>query len=696
MSRGPNQPSDEIKDTVLATPVGSPTGPDGPPHIPAHTVLNPAPLIVGMGWVRVLDVATVLLAGFAILYFAIRFVFADDPPALAKAMDMHRGEGSFDDDLSWFNSPRIPMARAFIEAMILFGLTAVISLRRREPMALLVSSMLRMVGIISVVVLTVASFDNEIARTASAIIYGGIVMLGFFTLVVFPDGRPFPRWGLWVVPLLAMPIIWVAAEILIIREFSPGIITIGMFNTIVVLVFQVRRYRRSNLTQRMQIKWLGYAVVVGLGTQMIALSLFQVSLNATGPTAAFLRVLHEFSLLTSYTLVALALLAGAARYRVWRIDQLIHKSVVGAIATGLLGVGFVVVFLLLRGLLDSALEGATTISVAITTAIVLASFRWTLAHVRRFIDRRFYGIGIDYQAIADRAHELMTLEDEAPTAKSMGYQDIETLGRGGMGAVYKARHPETASPVALKIMSAKAAEMPEMRQRFVLEAQLLSEFDHPNIVSFIDSGDAGGIPFLAMDLIHGQNLGDALRYRTTPPTLEEILPVLRDTAVAIDAIHAAGVVHRDLKPGNIMLEGDPSLPLEDRRGLLVDFGVARRTGGTDGGTKLTHPGSLVGTLEYISPEQADNPATVGGSADLYSFGIIVYEVVVGHPPFQDTSPLGLVLAHMRRPPPDPRETLPTLGAAVCDVVLKGIAKLPEERYATATAYVEALADASAK
>lgn len=260
------------------------------------------------------------------------------------------------------------------------------------------------------------------------------------------------------------------------------------------------------------------------------------------------------------------------------------------------------------------------------------------------------------------------------------YLLLERLGEGGMGLVYKAQDP-LGRTVALKTMRPDLRAQPEFLHRFEREARLAASLDHPNIVTVFKVGEHDGCHFLAMQFVEGMSLDRALRSGRLP--LDAVCRIIEQAAAALDHAHSRGIVHRDVKPQNMLLDGENRL-------RLTDFGIARAVDGS----VFTGTGHLVGTPEYMSPEQAEG-RHVDGRADIYSLGIVLYEMVTGIVPFRAASPVSTALKHIKDPPPPPRQARPDLPPAVERVIMRALAKHPGARYQTCAALAEDLARAAA-
>jgi serine/threonine protein kinase len=259
-------------------------------------------------------------------------------------------------------------------------------------------------------------------------------------------------------------------------------------------------------------------------------------------------------------------------------------------------------------------------------------------------------------------------------AQVAGYEVEGVLGRGGMGIVYEARQPSTGREVALKVFALANCVDPSFRKRFQREGRIQAAIDHPNIAAVFEAGEWEEALFIAMRLVRGPNL----KALTIAGGLEaeRALRILTPVAAALDAAHAAGLTHRDVKPQNILVgEGD--------RAFLADFGLTKGLGDT----VLTRAGEFVGTIDYSAPEQIlGQPAT--SAADVYSLGAVLYECLTGTVPFPRHTDAAVMYAHLSEPPPLVRDERPELPPALDDVVCRALAKDPQERQPGAGALMD--------
>jgi hypothetical protein len=263
-----------------------------------------------------------------------------------------------------------------------------------------------------------------------------------------------------------------------------------------------------------------------------------------------------------------------------------------------------------------------------------------------------------------------------PGAVVADYQVEHLIARGGMGEVYLARDTRLDRWVALKVLPADLSEDEKFRSRFIRESKLAASVDHPNIIPIYGAGDVDGQLFLAMRYVRGSDLRQELA-ANGPMDVGTTLSLLTDVAAALDAAHSAGLIHRDVKPANILLADDV---LHGQRGhvYLSDFGLTRRSTSASG---LTTAGHFMGTLDYVAPEQIKG-GLVDGRADVYALACVAYEMLVGDPPFHREDDTALLWAHVFEDPPRISDLLPTVPPALEDALTSGLAKAPDERPST--------------
>src|SRR5438105_2174223 len=256
------------------------------------------------------------------------------------------------------------------------------------------------------------------------------------------------------------------------------------------------------------------------------------------------------------------------------------------------------------------------------------------------------------------------------------YRIEELLNRGGMGAVYRGTHVLMDKTVAIKVLHPALAADEKIVARFTREAKAASRISHPHALSVTDFGeDEGGIVFLVMEYLRGRTLKEVIR-ASGPLRLSRAVEIARQVAGALDAAHAEGVVHRDLKSDNIMLEEVGSTTDWAK---VLDFGIAKIQEPVGQDPELTAPNLIIGTPQYMSPEQCSQAAEIDKRSDIYSLGIILYEMLVGHVPFTGASATEIMLKHLQEPPPSVLAERTDLPAAVGDVIARALSKRREDR-----------------
>jgi serine/threonine protein kinase len=264
------------------------------------------------------------------------------------------------------------------------------------------------------------------------------------------------------------------------------------------------------------------------------------------------------------------------------------------------------------------------------------------------------------------------------TGKQLGpYQIVAPLGEGGMAAVFRAYQPGMERYVALKVLPRHFAEDPEFSARFQREARILAQLQHPHILPVFDYGQVEGYSFIVMPFVPSGTLTDSMQGQPLP--LPRIRQVISQVGDALNYAHDRGLVHRDVKPSNVLIDKSGNC-------LLTDFGLARMV---EASVNLTASGTILGTPAYMSPEQGSG-STIDSRSDIYSLGIILYEMATGRVPYRAETPVAVVFMHVSGPLPLPRSVNPDLPEAVERVILKALARNPDDRYQTAEDLVAAL------
>jgi len=280
------------------------------------------------------------------------------------------------------------------------------------------------------------------------------------------------------------------------------------------------------------------------------------------------------------------------------------------------------------------------------------------------------------------AYQATNVFQGKATALFLGsYVVLDKLGQGGMGMVFKAEHKTMKRIVALKVLPPNATKSPENVKRFHREVQAAARLTHPNIVAAFDAGEANRVHFLVMEFVDGSDLSQIVK-KQGPLPVEKAVQCIVQAARGLEAAHAAGVVHRDIKPANLLL---------DKSGVvkILDMGLARfddsASGNAGAAAGMTQTGTIMGTVDYMSPEQALNTKNADARADIYSLGCSLYFLLTGRVPYQGESLMEKLLAHREQPIPSLKPLCKNAPDALEAVYRRMIAKKPDERYQTITA-----------
>ena len=572
-----------------------------------------------------------------------------------------------------------------------FGLASMLFVQRSDDwFAIFISIMIMTFGI------SVTNGGNELASNPQfeywlspimILAQTGIVAFGW----LYPDGRLFPAWLKYVLPVLLvnMALIYWPGSPIFGRELSlPVFLGMSLFWYFSSAVTMIYRYRSiSNPNQRQQIRY----VFTGMMGPLLWFILFHganlffpVFQDTTTTTAVIFQVVMRILSIVLFLVFPACLTIAIARFKLFDIDLIINRALVYGALTAILATVFGFVLIIVTALLNVITAGEqTTIGLTISAIAAGALFQPARKSLQRFVDRTFYHINIDYLKTPAGIKNMVTSGDtvtQAPTLFSH-YTNLTLIGKGGMAEVYRAEHPVSQRIVAIKVLLANLAEEEQFRKRFQRESQALAGLEHSNIVRIFDYGMENNLYFMVMEYLNGMNLSSLLKQTGQIP-FEEAMPILENIADALDYAHQAGVIHRDVKPSNVMLDTSLHYP----RAVLTDFGIVKLSSAF---TNIT-ASAIIGTFDYIAPETIEGAAQVDGRADIYSLGVMTYQLLSGTLPFRRNPPGALLLAHMTTPPPDLRELVPNMSRQTSQAIQKAMAKNPDARFPTAREFVQAL------
>ncbi len=447
-----------------------------------------------------------------------------------------------------------------------------------------------------------------------------------------------------------------------------------------------RYYRSATLAQKQQLRWsfigtmgpflwfIIFQVISGLLPVMTQSELAALSFETVS------RLAGIFMFLTLPLFIAISIV----RTRLFDIDLLINRSLVYGILTFGLVLAFALILILVSAVFKSIQLGDQVFFVAIVFSVLAgAGFQPLRKKLQRFVDRVFYHIQIDYQKTPLEVRS--EAETNAGGLSLSAYRNLKLIGHGGMAEVYRATDSTGRGSVAVKVLRAALAGDEQFQKRFMREAQIVSRLEHPNIVRVMDFGQEQNSYFIVMELLSGPDLNHLIKEEKRI-SLSSTVAILRGVADALDYAHQNGLIHRDIKPSNVMLDSS-TIP---SRSVLTDFGIAKMV---DAHTRITNTAGMLGTFDYMAPEQIQASADVDGRADIYALGVMTYQMLTGRLPFERPDTGAILLAHLNAPPPDAREILTDLPRPAARAIQQAMAKNTHERFPSAKEFITELENA---
>src|SRR5258706_331742 len=521
-----------------------------------------------------------------------------------------------------------------------------------------------------------------------------------FACYLMPDGK-FPQtwmkyagwfWFVW----LMTSVFWKSFPVNLFNWEGNGF-TVYLFSLLTALLTGIyalvyRYLHTDNIIKREQLKWVVFsiavAVVIAVGSN-IFLTFFEKA-NPSKGLSLMVNMITETISVVAQLGVPTAMVFSILRYRLYDIELVINRSLIYGILVVFLAAVFGGILIGLKSVFR-AITGSDNpppVGIVVGTLAVFSLFNPVLKASRNFVNKKIFGIDFNFSEVKRRNAKLEKAAHLVPyTVANIGeYINLELIARGGMGEIYKANHPTLNRTLAIKVLSSYFKEDPDFNKRFAREAKMMAQLKHPNIIDIYDYGEQDGLPYIVMEYLTGDTLSQFLKTRTRL-SLEESLPLLRDLASALDYAHAQGIVHRDIKASNVIIEPLTTLTgNRTHRAVLMDFGIARFV--TER-TRLTMTGDMLGTAEYISPEQIQGETDLDGRADQYSLSVLAYLMITGKKPFERHNTWAMIKSHLEEPPPDPREIVP-MPKSAAKATMKAMAKKPEERFTSVGEFINAL------
>lgn len=541
----------------------------------------------------------------------------------------------------------------------------------------------------------ITNLVNVIAQTPGYESQGGLILaLGDIGIVLFsmlfPTGKFAPRWMKFLVPVLVLsmlglyvfpdsPIYWMK------MASSGGYFAIAVSWYLVGIGSGIIRYKwYASLAQRQQIRW----IFIGTMGPFLWFIVFQVlsglvpALSEPGVARVSFEALSRLAGIFMFLMLPLFVAISIVQTRLFDIDMIINRSLVYGILTIGLGLTFGLIFVFASAIFQSMHSSDQFFFVAVIFSVMAgAGFQPLRKKLQRFVDRFFYHIQIDYQKtpLDVRAEAETNVEGDITLST---YRNLKLIGHGGMAEVYRATDATGRGTVAIKILRAALAGDEQFQKRFMREAEIVTNLDHPNIVRVMDFGEERGLYYIVMEMLSGPDLNHLIRQEKRI-SLPNTANLLRGIADALDHAHLKGLVHRDIKPSNVMLDSS-TIP---SRSVLTDFGIAKML---DAHTRITNTAGMLGTFDYMAPEQIQASADVDGHADIYALGVMTYQMLTGRLPFERPDTGAILLAHLNAPPPDARELVSDLPRSTARAIQKAMAKAVKDRFASAKEFISAL------
>ncbi|MGJ3237711.1 MAG: serine/threonine protein kinase [Anaerolineae bacterium] len=559
--------------------------------------------------------------------------------------------------------------------LVYFTLAIGILLRSKEPLAILLAMFSAVLGATyGGSYIEIVNQSHAVLLFISTIVASLPAPLGILLLFVLPDGYFVPESGRWWALVIA---IYEPIRIYFSVNGTNLVVSYSLLIPVLLVLIigiaaQLNRYSAGSPIYRQQFKW----VIVGTVSLMLSLALLIIGLfTLPANLHIFAQGLDE----VGGTILGLTLLIAVTRYHLYDIDLFINQALVYGGAMLVSGLVILTGYAVLHNPVFSLAPVVQLVGLALLTALMLVALHPLARLFQRWVDRQIYGLRFDLNQLNTYTNTTAPaiVRVGAYKAQTIGdYQLLSTLGQSSLSEVYLARRDQRM--FALKMLTHSRRYNGLARQRLATEAQIIQQLDHPGVVQLYEQELLDSHMYLVLSYVEGQSLSDYLRAHECL-TPELAYPILQTLAQTLDYVHEAGFIHRDIKPDNIIVRPDGQT-------VLLDFGLAVALHDL-----VDSPDDLpaIGTIAYMAPEQIQNGNRVNRRADIYSLGVLTYQLLCGQLPFSGGKGR-MLFGHLNQPAPDLRECQPHLPASIAQAVQQAMAKAPAERFDSAGAFLQAL------
>lgn len=435
----------------------------------------------------------------------------------------------------------------------------------------------------------------------------------------------------------------------------------GLLSFVVIMgaiILQIYRYRESSGMERKQIRWLAFGLLISI----FASSTPQFAGLLGYGTDSFTLVLGNIGLVFFNLMLPFSIAIGILFYKLWDVDVVINRSLVyGTVVLITIAIFFI------ASLLIQVIFGNQQIWIALVFSLIVSAaiFNPVRNRVQNLVDRYIYGLRFNLIELGQAQRPITISNPGKLTGQQFGDYEVRgVIGKGGMGEVYDGF--SNGQRVAIKTMLPEIAKDPDLKIRFEREVEIGISLKNPHIAEIYSSGEHNGTPYLVMEYIEGQDLGDTLKADGKFDT-ETAIQIIKDICEALSLAHQQGYIHRDIKPSNIMLR-------ENGSAVLMDFGISK----IQDAKTITGTGA-VGTIQYMAPEQIISAKDVDHRADIYALGCLLYQMLTGETPFSGGA-AQVMFAQIQQPAPDPQDIQADIPGNIADAILKALEKDPDKRF----------------